>query len=510
MTSIQNEPKGSEYRDPSHIKQNNEIQDDIDKGVVDPKAKTLSGWIQHKQYGLDVRKSLSLFTEWISSKFNAIVSAFENVKDRQDHVEGRQDDVEDQFKDVVANATKDSEVILARDSKFYGKFSVLDDRLENVETYLKGSYKNLMTVDDALMIGKPVKNEDVATLQLMHDNINQTLFNMAMITDVHYGNWANHTGRNNPDTIGHLSNVLFMDDKVDAIVSGGDNCDGLSESFPALLNEQRAYANKMIYSENNHADKFIQIGNHDDGSGRAQQQTNGNYSYRDLLVGENGYQLDVSTNLTKNDFKRIYHTADDLFGETRNEGSNYFFKDYPEKKIRLIGLDSCDVPDIKLDNGLPKYPQIVNMGFQQEQINWLANVALMAVPAGYAVILVSHIPAGDTSESQHNQPLVSQVVKAFMDGKDITASSNEVDFQVNVSTHFSQQGPRDVAAYLYGHLHKEVFDTNQGFNAIGITSSICDPAIGNSDGWDIISVDPVARKVIIKGFGRATDRTYGY
>ncbi|MCG4841126.1 hypothetical protein, partial [[Ruminococcus] torques] len=62
----------------------------------------------------------------------------EQYRKRQEDVEARQTRVENEFKDVIANATKDSEVINARDSAYFGKFPVLDDRLENIEKMISG------------------------------------------------------------------------------------------------------------------------------------------------------------------------------------------------------------------------------------------------------------------------------------------------------------------------------------------------------------------------------------
>ncbi|MDM7455223.1 hypothetical protein [Lacticaseibacillus paracasei] len=129
----------AQYNDPDHIPDENEIRDEINQGVEDKTSSKLADWIRHKQYGVDVREALALFVEWISVKLNGVVSAFNGVEDRQSDVEKRQSNVEDQFKTVIANATKDSEVILARDSKTYGTYVDLDDRLENIEGMLAKS-----------------------------------------------------------------------------------------------------------------------------------------------------------------------------------------------------------------------------------------------------------------------------------------------------------------------------------------------------------------------------------
>ncbi|BCX31329.1 hypothetical protein LTWDN19_18960 [Latilactobacillus curvatus] len=111
------------------------------------KAQANADQLSNKMYGKDVRKSLA---QWILlggyiynqgiitlGQFQAALNSFEDVmKDRQVDVEKRQTNVEDKFRNVIANATVDSELIDARNSTIYGKFPTLDGRLENIEQML--------------------------------------------------------------------------------------------------------------------------------------------------------------------------------------------------------------------------------------------------------------------------------------------------------------------------------------------------------------------------------------
>ncbi|OIM96551.1 hypothetical protein BIY40_00445 [Pediococcus acidilactici] len=40
-----------------------------------------------------------------------------------------------------------------------------------------------------------------------------------------------------------------------------------------------------------------------------------------------------------------------------------------------------------------KYPGLIYMGYQEKQIDWLANVALQNVPEDYTTVIVGHIHA---------------------------------------------------------------------------------------------------------------------
>lgn len=114
---------------------------------IQPIAIELAQFIRTKMYGVDVRESLARWIEImlaVQTYINEDETAFkielqnkqEGVEARQTEVEQTMSDVLDQFKAVIANATKDSEVILARDSSHFGNFTVLDDRLEYMESLL--------------------------------------------------------------------------------------------------------------------------------------------------------------------------------------------------------------------------------------------------------------------------------------------------------------------------------------------------------------------------------------
>lgn len=111
------------------------------------KAQENANQLANKMYGKDVRKTLA---QWILlggymhsqglitlEQYQAALNSFEDImEDRQVDVEKRQTTVEDRFKEVIANATVDSELINARSSTIYGNFPTLDGRLENIEQML--------------------------------------------------------------------------------------------------------------------------------------------------------------------------------------------------------------------------------------------------------------------------------------------------------------------------------------------------------------------------------------
>ncbi|WP_242359662.1 hypothetical protein [Lactococcus petauri] len=125
-----------EYRDSEHISSAEPIYEEIKNGIKTEHAIKVAKWLREKEWGVDVRESLAVFVQWLDVRVNDVLKKFKNLLKRQEDVEARQAQVENKFKDVIANATEDSEVINARDSSYFGKFTVLGDRLENIEKYL--------------------------------------------------------------------------------------------------------------------------------------------------------------------------------------------------------------------------------------------------------------------------------------------------------------------------------------------------------------------------------------
>ena len=131
------------YEDPTPIPK----QQEYTPSNIRPIAIDLARFIRTKMHGEDVRESLARWIEimlavqtYINNDETAFKTALTKwkteINGRQGNVEQSQSDLLDQFQAVVANATKDSELILARDSTRFGKYGVLDDRFEYIESLL--------------------------------------------------------------------------------------------------------------------------------------------------------------------------------------------------------------------------------------------------------------------------------------------------------------------------------------------------------------------------------------
>ncbi|MCM6819743.1 BppU family phage baseplate upper protein [Pediococcus pentosaceus] len=386
-----------------------------------------------------------------------------------------------------------------------------DEQIKIVNQNIADALKRLqgnIAVGDNITIGKRVNKSNQSAIENLKSLVDPTLFNFVFFTDSHYDQW------NDPNRTGleRLNNALLMDGTVDAIIAGGDNIDGGSSLYDIVLSQHKEYINDMFFYHNEGSDKFILKGNHDDASGRQ-------ISYR--KSGDKEFAN--TTSIPDEDLKRMYNNSALLNGEKRNGNSNYFYKDYPNKKIRLVGLDSNDTPDSILDaDGYLKYPGLIYMGYRQEQINWLANTALQNVPEDYTTIIVGHVHAdartgasvdeGDIkSDHYYNIDIVDKIINDFMHGTSSNLTSTTKNWEVSVKTDFTSQGKRIMAGYIHGHQHQDNYTSDLGFNNIGITCSIgTDVKNPSEDGWAVVSIDPTKQTIQVRGFGRAETRSFNF
>ena len=454
-----------------------------------------------------VEKADSKFTEQLinwKNEFNKTIGDLNgdylSIKSLADALDARLKTLEDKI-----NADG-----LLTQADFDAQIKIVNETISNALAELKQP----VPVDSSIIIGKPVSGTEKNALDNMKASIDRSKFNLLFFNDSHYGMRSAITNYGPLYGIDRLNGALYMDDSVDVIVAGGDNIDGHLNSTAGLMNDEQNFALELLFGTANHADKFALRGNHDDGTLRLR-------NYRLGIQPSPDY---FPTTISRDDYKQHFMTSSLLFNEHRDKDSTYFYKDYPDKKVRLIGLDSNDTPeDIKSSDGGVKYIGISNMGYRQEQLDWLANVALQNVPEDYATIVVVHAQAtptenddtdlSDGMKDHHtNQAQVVQILNDFKNGQSSVVTNSVKDWEVNVKTNFVTQGKRDLVAWIHGHLHYEEFTTSNGFNDISCISSIDVKGFQYEDdgGWTLFTLDPVNRKLIATGYGLGTNRTFTY
>ncbi|WP_251897528.1 metallophosphoesterase family protein [Lactiplantibacillus paraplantarum] len=394
----------------------------------------------------------------------------------------------------------DSEVVIAR-----GGHNNLSDRLNEMEDGYGQVNKAIpdSTLQEAYKAG----------IDRTKSKMKSTDFNIGFITDTH---WEENYDANRPydaygrtkyyDSLNHLSNIQQLDGLVDTFICGGDNTESGSRSLDIIKKQSEIFALKASTVESDH---FMLLGNHDQGSSRLI-----NYGYKKD-------QLPFDDYIHQDEIKELWSINDNENGELRDGDSLYFYKDYPDKKIRLIGINTNDDPEIKTDGGYEQYLPIWLEAVRQKQLDWLANTALQNVPEDYHVVVFGHAhldPSLDGSnpnnpERHVNFDILLNLLNAFKNGQNYSGVSSIADFKVSVNAEFSGQGPRTLVGYFCGHVHQQIVNEYAGIKNYIFDNSFfedTDDGTEKQDSWAVIAIDTANRKIKIYGFGRTTDQTYDY
>lgn len=298
---------------------------------------------------------------------------------------------------------------------------------------------------------------------------------------------------------------------ADALIALGDNING--DEPTGRLNMTLTHVRAMLQTKYIRTAMFMIRGNHDNGAGH--QNTEGKSA--DEVLDDNAIKNGFGTKLN-------------YYDEVRDGDSLYFFKDFPDKKVRIIGLDSNDIPLEKKDsNG--NYAYATNTaGFRAQQLNWFANKALMLPDNTWQVVVFFHIPfpnafgqwAEDNTFKNYHHAIA--ILNAFKNGTSVNINdTSNPDFTITgLQADYSKQGQGTLIAVVNGHLHRDDQDTSilNGTPIIEVTTSasfvssvVNDSKQRNTndeDAWDIISINTKERKIHCYRFGRGSDRDFTY
>ncbi|WP_222844928.1 metallophosphoesterase family protein [Lactiplantibacillus plantarum] len=380
-----------------------------------------------------------------------------------------------------------------------------DAAIQPLENLLVGK----VNVDESLDIGGKLSRSWATQVDDFIAKLPVGGFKMAIISDSHYENLYDESSvysyQLTADAYKHLGAFNRLGNAVDVMVANGDNVNGLDANVPHTIADGSVYATKLLQTAMK-ADKYVMLGNHDDNS---PQLRLGNIYPSDTIIDAK--------------FKEMYQTEDLINGENRSDGSLYFYKDYTDAKIRLIGLNSFDVPETPVnDDGTVKFPRYLISTYSQDQINWLANVALKNIPDGYQIAVVTHapLPYGYSPSSEvkmYNQTVIKGLLDAVATGTSYSGKSDTgtpEECQVSIAADFSSQGARPIAGFFGGHVHKEIIKPLDHFTSCVVLAdaNIDQANVGtiNELGVTVVTIDTVNRKVMLNGLGRATDRQFTY
>lgn len=135
------------YRDDTEIPNENEITEEIESGTISPFAEKLATFIIQKMKGKQERYAMALDVLLKDKRFNDLAAQVELDIASNKEISDAFEELLEQFKDVIANATTDSEMILSRKDKWFGEFKTLWERLDKFSDLLASK------VDESVELG---------------------------------------------------------------------------------------------------------------------------------------------------------------------------------------------------------------------------------------------------------------------------------------------------------------------------------------------------------------------
>lgn len=410
------------------------------------------------------------------------------------------DDVQDNIDkvNVLSQQITDNNIVKATDFNAYKS---------NVGEFSGHSHDNLYFNDEITEVGGAIPDYYVDKLNSIASSIPDGRFNVGFLTDLHYQNYSY-----SPNALSHYANIAALSRRVkmNAIISGGDNINGDNNKQSKLWQTQNI-TNALKYRQSEDTDVFFIFGNHDSGIGQTAD------------AGK-GVNLSVADNLSEYELKKLLGTTSNEYGEVRNGDSLYGYKDYKDNKVRLIFLNSFDLP-FTSTNGVYDYSFLTQSGFQNEQLSWLANTALKLPDNTWQVMFFSHAPLsgsfGNDSNgngiAQYNTDALIGLINALQSGNQYTINDSRRKLPINLTADFREQGEVKVIAFVSGHIHQDGQMTYRGINCIETMCSWATlgdanrtPHTPNEDAWDLFSVDVKNKHIYIKRFGYGEDREFSY
>lgn len=373
---------------------------------------------------------------------------------------------------------------------------------------LVNNNKNTVNIHDKNKVSERQKliNEELNQVQSKVNQLKDTgkgTFSFGFVTDSHYENG-----------IGGLQQYFSLQNASENIpmrfiVHGGDLINGYKNKNQSLKDLNKM---KQIFNETN-LPVYLVKGNHDDNS----------YYVRDT---KNSTTADM---ITENEWKKEVDdlARNKLVADEDNPLGAYYYKDINDVKVRIIVLNSNDVPVITTNSGKPKYYGINKYAFSNQQLKWVATKALnfssKKNPSKWQTLFISHVPLYASMSLPNDPPIVNSsvmdaIIQAFKNGNSIDVPERTDEFRHDfMHLNYEKQGKMNVIGYFAGHTHAEKSQVINGINYITFLHALARTDGGpqrntlmTAGAWSVVTINTEKRTIYITGFGAATDRKYTY
>lgn len=341
-------------------------------------------------------------------------------------------------------------------------------------------------------------NEKIAKIKALQAEIGNDCVSFAMITDIHWGCNAHHSGA--------LLTRVMKECGVPFFFNGGDTFSG-----PAFCAKEYIYQEIGEYREafSEIEDRCLLVmGNHD-----ALYKVD---HYPPAMGERNISKAELAEHYF--DFLKKYPNR--TFGDDA-----YYFADDRDRKVRYIVLNTHDIPSDEQDeNGFAKYNSFRLFCIRQPQLEWFAHVALNVPSQDWSVVLCSHENAATRADKHrtHNHPILTGIINAF---KNHTSFSMKTQFDdepfcnAEIGVDYTGRGGNFIA-WVSGHDHKdklEVIDDivctitlHDAVRQDGGSYPVRILGTNTEQSFDVFIIDKAERKGKIVRVGYGEDREFTY
>lgn len=234
---------------------------------------------------------------------------------------------------------------------------------------------------------------------------NQTapeIFTLTHFSDIHGSSWAMEQIQNFKDK--------YQAQIDDVICTGDIVADKISDGMD-------------FWNNNSDGEILICIGNHDS-------------------LGNNGWENPVSQQVLYETYIEPY---EENWGAETVNGHSYWYKDYTEKKIRLIAVDATIYDEIE----------------QASQMTWLNTVLNGAITNGFAVICAIHFPPMPSNFQKINSNFTALLHNTGTDMLQFAWHTYHTDILGAIDQFIEDGG--DFVCWLSGHTHWDVVSYDDRF-----------------------------------------------
>lgn len=135
-----------------------------------------------------------------------------------------------------------------------------------------------------------------------------------------------------------------------------------------------------------------------------------------------------------------------------NREGNYFYRDFPEQKFRLIVLNDYDRDSLEY------------FGYHEYQAKWVAEQALNFTdkenPEDWCFIMLGH----GLSVNLYEHP-INRIIHAYVRGELLEDSDHGVSYRSD----YHNQKRAKMVAFLAGHQHEDMYQRTEDYNMITMT-----------------------------------------